>query len=286
MESITEEHITAWRTTVIGWGGSRNAIERIANGTHTYATSGNKAATGNGVIMKLCPLGMFYAICYDGQKVLKRNADESDQDFEIRKRDKMCQDIEVYSKLTHDTAVSIVCSCLLGIMADYLYRNTTLLDTKQSRKEVLTWLVTRASDLETKFIHEDEIAKAAEGLSPEDQRKIKDRISPRLKKMLAQFDTLTDDAIIEISDGATYYVIDSLVAVIGILVSRDPSFDSIITAAYMGGDTDSNAAIVGAILAGMKGLHALIPTPYIEQLHGAVDIMETGIEFTAMMKAL
>jgi len=108
--------------------------------------------------------------------------------------------------------------------------------------------------------------------------KINTRMSPRLKLYLDNFDNLTDQKIYEISQGATFFTIDSCTTVIGFLVGRDPSFHSVVRAALLGGDTDSNASMIGGILGGMKGVE-IMPLTYIEQLHRPKMVIQSALEF-------
>jgi hypothetical protein len=156
-------------------------------------------------------------------------------------------------------------------MVDLLYREPTWLETRDARYKLLQFLIRTAFELEYRFLPPD--ISSEEGLfiimafvyllavlmigSPrrslvpieeekklsEQQARIIARVSPRLKQLQDNFDNLTDAKVLEISQGATFYTVDSLIAVIGILLGRAPSFSSIITAAVLGGDTDSNGNI-------------------------------------------
>jgi len=96
-----------------------------------------------------------------------------------------------------------------------------------------------------------------------------------LKKLLFDFEKLNDEnkdiqnqLLIRDSGGGSFFCPSSLSMVIGILISCSPSFDSIVRAATIGGDTDSNAAMVGGIIGGMNGLESLnIPFRYINNLY-------------------
>lgn len=55
------QHIREWQESVLGWGGTKTAIERLHTGAATWRTSGNPAL-GNGVLMKLAPLCLLHAL--------------------------------------------------------------------------------------------------------------------------------------------------------------------------------------------------------------------------------
>lgn len=53
----------------------------------------------------------------------------------------------------------------------------------------------------------------------------------------------SDEKLISIARGGTHKVMDSLTVVYGIVAQRSPSFQSVLKAALLGGDTDSNASM-------------------------------------------
>jgi len=73
--------------------------------------------------------------------------------------------------------------------------------------------------------------------------------------------------------------------VVGLLVKDGLKFDTILSAALIGGDTDSNAAIVGAIVGGVKGVHH-IPEEYILPLEKNDELFQTGEAFAKMLQSL
>jgi hypothetical protein len=118
MQSIADEHVAAYHQRTDGWGfGTKKSIENIAKKTHTFLNSGNKDSVGNGtfhifsiltkegVIMKLCPLAFFYA------------CSSSSVD-----KDKMIRDVALLSSMSHDTAISKICSCLFVLLAEKIFR--------------------------------------------------------------------------------------------------------------------------------------------------------------------
>jgi len=178
--------------------------------------------------------------------------------------------------MTHNTPVCLVCACLYALMVERLYREPTLLDTKSSRELFLQYTMELALELECKFIAEADTSKYTD-------EKALATISFKLKEIWDNLDTLSNEKLIEISEGGHGFVVESLTMVIGILVSRDPSFGSVLTAALLGGDTDSNASMVAGILGGMKGVN-FIPKTYIDQLYRAPFIAQTAKSFSIMLR--
>ena len=65
--------------------------------------------------------------------------------------------------------------------------------------------------------------------------------------------------------------VHSLTLVYGLFVARAPSFTTVLKAAIIGGDTDSNAAMLGAMIGGIKGVR-FIPPHYIEHIERGSEV--------------
>lgn len=98
-----------------------------------------------------------------------------------------------------------------------------------------------------------------------------------------QQDTLTDDALIGIASGGTSHVLHSLTMCYGVFASQEPSFASITKAAHMGGDTDSNASIVGSMVGAVIGTCDYIPKEYLVKLQKKDRIEQVAREFYASL---
>lgn len=67
--------------------------------------------------------------------------------------------------------------------------------------------------------------------------------------------------------------------VLGLFVSRAPSFTSMLKAAIIGGDTDSNAAMLGALIGGIKGVR-FIPPHYTEAVENGSAVRMRVFSFS------
>ncbi len=239
MANIVHEHIIEWKESVAGWGGTKNAIERLANGTHTYLTSGNQAE-GNGVLMKLAPLAFYYSLC------------ENVNDDEI----------ETICRMTHQTSVALATACVYVHMCVYLFARKN-----GTSKEFLQYIQQLSLQYESKYQLTEE----------------KHLLSLRIQRYLDvdSIANIDEKLIIEVSHGGTYYCVNSLSMIIGLLASLptcEPNFETLVRASEIGGDTDSNAAMIGAILGGMKGLTHL-DQDHINQLYQMDSLRKVGEEF-------
>jgi ADP-ribosylglycohydrolase len=107
-EDITLEHVREYDRSLIGWGGTRTAIERLKLKTHNYTNSGNKA-TGNGVLMKLAPLAFYF----------------SKNDFEYEEKIDI---IVKVAKMTHDSPSAIVTAITMTLFYEELFRLTNFIN--------------------------------------------------------------------------------------------------------------------------------------------------------------
>ena len=239
MSNIVNEHIIEWKESIAGWGGTKMAIEKLANGTHTYLNSGNQAE-GNGVLMKLAPLAFYYS--------LYGNVNDTE--------------IERICRMTHDTPIALSTACVYVHMCIYLFEKKN-----PPSKEFLQFLYQLTLQYERKYQLTEE----------------KYLVSVRIKRYLDvnSYSEIDEKLILEVSNGGTYYCVDSLSMVIGLIAclpSCEPNFDTLIRASEIGGDTDSNAAMIGTILGGMKGVKNL-EQEHITHVYRTDYIRKTGEEF-------
>jgi ADP-ribosyl-[dinitrogen reductase] hydrolase len=257
MNLIVREHIREWQASTVGWGGTKTAIERLHKREKGYRNSGNRAF-GNGVLMKLAPLAFYFSL-------------QSRKDEQIRR-----EIIEAIARMTHDTPVAVITAILQCTFFENIYRKgESLINSKSKRLSVLDSLLQQAHILESIYF--------------ETEHEEKEFITTRLAKMkkYAQQSAdgaLTEAQLIEVSNGGTFFCVDSCTMVIGLLLSFGLSFDTILKAVYIGGDTDSNAAMVGAVVGGVKGVD-VIPQEYLQNLDQRQRLGDVGIRFAnSMMK--
>ncbi|CAF4312165.1 unnamed protein product, partial [Adineta steineri] len=116
-------------------------------------------------------------------------------------------------------------------------------------------------------------------------------VSLRIKRYLDvnSSDEINENLIIDVSNGGTYYCVNSLTMIIGLIAclpTCEPNFDTLIRASEIGGDTDSNAAMIGAIIGGMKGVTCL-DQEHMNEIYRNDYIQKIGEEFgSAIIKYL
>jgi len=263
LTAIAKAHVEALKETTLGWGrGTKAAVERLANGVPP-SESGSKEAAGNGVVMKLAPLAFYYSC-------LSETAVSTEEKL---------KNVEALARMTHNNAMSVATACFYVTVVERLFRDahrnvitadrgeyTDILSTPAGRRKFLSECIPVAKEMEHRFDQKEHL------------------FSKRLEQLLLSFDDLTDDTLISLSRGGRGFVVDSLTMVFGILVQQKPSFSSVLKAATIGGDTDSNAAMIGGILGGMRGV-TLFPPEYIQHLHQANDILALAEYFCGSIMA-
>ncbi|EFC47515.1 ADP-ribosylation/crystallin [Naegleria gruberi] len=252
MPLIVEEHVKEFEKSIVGWGGTRDAIKRLQQKTHSYKDSGNVGAVGNGVIMKLAPLFLFY---FRELKLDELTREEAIEKIENISNEWLNDQVTVITKMTHDTQSCIVTSCLMirfGMLI-LLYGKEFI----NFKKEIFSNLLKYCKELEI-----NDIAKS---------------ITTRIQTLIDNLDDLKDDlTLVNITNGGTFESVNSLMMVIGIVMSLQPNqkpFELIERAAYIGGDCDSNASMVGGLIGSVFGKQ-IIPDSYIKHLVFDFEICE------------
>jgi len=225
----------------------------------------------------LCPLGLYYTPYFIQFAKTINYYVETLEDVEEKKRETIVKDVTILTKMSHTAPICVITSCLFTLILEKLFKEPSLLDNKSGREIFMQYVVETAFWLENRFLCEEDLSKW--------EKKAIEPISPRLKEIWDKLDTLTNADLIEISNEGTSYCVDSLIMVIGILASTEPSFNSILLASTLGGDTASIASMIGGIIGGMKG-SSIFPKPYIEQLYRHQFIIQTAQSFGHILGGL
>jgi ADP-ribosylglycohydrolase len=164
--------------------------------------------------------------------------------------------------MTHDSSIALSTACIYVHMCIYLFE-----DKNRNSKDFLQYIYQLSLQYETKYQLNEE----------------KYLVSSRIKRYLDvnSSSNIDEKLIIDVSNGGTFYCVDSLTMIIGLLAclpTCEPNFDTLIRASEIGGDTDSNAAMIGAIIGGMKGVTSL-EQEHIHQVYRTDYVRKIGEEF-------
>jgi ADP-ribosylglycohydrolase len=164
--------------------------------------------------------------------------------------------------MTHNSSVALSTACIYVHMCIYLFEKKNL-----NSNDFLQYIYQLSLQYENKYEITEE----------------KYLISLRIKRYLDvnSISEIDEKLIIDVSNGGTFYCVDSLTMIIGLIAclpTCEPNFDTLIRASEIGGDTDSNAAMIGAIIGGMKGITSL-EQEHINQVYRTDYVRKIGEEF-------
>jgi len=217
MESQVKHHIAAFQETTAGWGNTtRDSVRRLANGAN-WASSGNgSSGLGNGVAMKIAPMGVYLCSVHPD-------------------RQKLTEGIEHITKInlmTHRTSVSA--SAALA-HAFGIYYCCTLDDPKDFSVDKFQKMIIKASSIGRQMFAET----------------LTDDITNRFEVLFQkEHDT---QKLIDDFGGGSCYCYNSLPFSYGFFLQNPNSIESLYNVVNAGGDTDSNASMVGALLGALHG---------------------------------
>jgi ADP-ribosylglycohydrolase len=245
----------------IGWGGStKNSVERLKNGVSPF-DSGNPSGAGNGVAMKVMPIGL-----------------------------KMVADFVRINKSTKD---SFAFEKKWDEYRWGVYRNTVHLALMTHRSAIAA--ASALSQIEAAFVAlrpDPEYAFDSQFMNPIVEAcwiaqsivlndKIPDKLSYRMVMLNeeARFKGKSVAEMAEMFGGATCYVYNSLpFCYAAFLYGRRKSTSLLYDVASAGGDTDSNASIVGGLQGALYGSD-LFPKHLIDGLWNKERVISTAERF-------
>lgn len=245
MDVIADYHVKAYKASTSGWGSTtRDAIRSISEGTH-WSKSGlsdGKHGFGNGVVMKAAPFAAYFAV---NQKF---------EDFA-----KILVD---FTAMTHQTSMA-VSSCFAHVTALMECLNSTYLtfDVKTFIRKVV-----RASEVGRNYFSET----------------LTDDLTDKLKSLTKIHeipDLLFDDKYIITEFGrGSCYVYNSLPMSYAFFIRGPFSIESLFDVALAGGDTDTNASLVGGLLGALRGT-SVFPLKLVSGIGQIKEILETVNQF-------
>jgi ADP-ribosyl-[dinitrogen reductase] hydrolase len=219
IQSIVDEHVREWRDCTDGWGnGTKSAIEKIAQGSYSYHNSGG-LSTGNGVIMKLTPIAFFFHIC-------KLNVDDSL--------------IEAVCRMTHTSPVTVATAFIYTYLCVFIFEHDSPASDVE-RKAFLQYVYDLSITYESKY-----------NLVIQ-----KELLSIRIQRYLEKIDEINNELLLDVSQGGTFFCVDTLSMVVGLIAAKQMTFETLEKALEMGGDTNIVASMIGALLGATQGQQAI-----------------------------
>lgn len=241
MDMVAKKHVEILPQMVCGGKSTRNACKRLTKGV-SWRESGEPGGGGNGVMMKIAPLGLMQSIV---QKDEKEFIDE-------------CID---FGRMTHLVTPAIVAGCVHAFAIDFLARKKY---EEIDWKSFLEMLRDKAIKAESRLPH------------------CEDQISDRIRLMIAMGRIIQEANLKYLSDNfgghKNFSAFDSFGISYAVFLRNPDSFDCVKEAILAGGDTDSNASIVGSLLGALHGSDVL-PGSLLVGLGHSDMIMDRISEF-------
>jgi ADP-ribosyl-[dinitrogen reductase] hydrolase len=241
LDDLARRHVEAMNVSFKGWGGAtRKAVRRLAFGCD-WLSSGEKNKAGNGVVMKIAPLGIYLAV------IILREAES----FNFYRR------LIKLAKMTHSND--------LAVDSAITYVN--------SIAKVLLWQEMEKKERFTE-VFLDSLCQ-----SQDPQPLTDERFSERIY-FLRNLEVASKNGkeLAELFGGATCFVCNSLPFVYAMFLRNPWSIETLYDTVSAGGDTDSNGSMVGALLGALNG-QQIFPKHLVDGLLCRDQILDLANRF-------
>lgn len=258
IQDQAQKLVEAFDDTIRGWGRStRNSAQRLKQGV-LYDESGESnpgLGCGNGIVMKIAPIGAYL-----------RSLIQGDRDYTH-----VFSKIREFSSLTHRTEMGLESGFSHVLAIDYclgcegeVNNNVFLMTISDALKLSYINLLSYQNLSSYKFV------------SNFDMNRLQERF-----ESLWEYEDFKDSEDIAYRYGCgSCYVYNSLPFVYAFFLRHDPKdpMQSIYDIASTGGDTDTNASILGGMLGALYGVK-IFPQELIDDLYRSEYILSIADDF-------
>lgn len=242
-DAIAAAHVHAFETLELrGWEATtKQACRRLAQGTDRRR-SGKLGGSGNAVAAKIAPIAAWSTVRGEGRDTLLKH----------------CVNVGI---MTHHDPRAVVGAYLIALLVrDALVGPRKWAPSPERYEELV------------------EEARWAEDVISTTLGASDDPISRHLDELSDALDSEPEE-LAELSNGATSYVNHSVPYVVALLCGRHWEFEEgVVAAVNGGGDTDTNGAMVGAVLGAAHGARKL-PKRFLDKIEESEIIREVGADF-------
>ena len=252
MDDMAKRHAQALNEDDLGWGGStREAVKKLARGIHwsqSGITDNPRRGRGNGVAMKASPIGAFLTAKYG-------------QDAWLQQIEETRRDIRAFAQMTHATSMAVE-SAYAQIFA--------ISQLLQSSPEEIDW------DYFANLPGFGAILSEIQCRGDKHPEKLFDRLNLLVD---LDFTKKSNEEIRDLFGGGTCYVYDSLPFSYAFFLRNPHSIETLYDVASAGGDTDTNASMVGALIGALHG-EEIFPKNLVRELWRVEEILDVAERFT------
>ena len=225
ISDCANEHIHELNNSAFGWGkGSQSAIEAIRDGKRDpvkepLSTAALGKGCGNGVIMKISPLAIAHALTGEEKN--------------------LWSECKLLGSLTHPDIRASISAYAVAYLMQYIISNAQNHIRESGSQSVLNMVIKAVIDIE----------------KLEGQQTEPDSVSTRLKKLASAMDSADT---LRKTAGCGFTALDSVAFSIGTFLRHPCDFRTgVLEAVNAGGDSDTHASIVGALIGLNCGLSAI-----------------------------
>ncbi len=249
MDDLARRHVAAMDKSTSGWGeGTRNAIQKIKHGA-SWKESGTDSI-GNGVMMKISPYGALMAtLIADGQ---------SGESLWL-------QQAKNLGSLTHTSRLALASGWIQAELIRFcLLWNNPSRQHGEFRKQFLLLAIKACLQTECEY---------------DDFEQTPVRLVDRLINLFYNRQYLKDiSSLAELNGNKPFLVYNSLPMAYACFLGIPDKIQSLYNSILVGGDTDTNASIVGALLGAKNGL-TIFPRHLIDGLREKELIQDVAERF-------
>lgn len=264
--SQVKHHIEAFTASADGWGRStRNSLRRLANGTN-WKVSGEPGGNGNGIAMKISPLGIYVSTL---SKKMENILDLSRLSAPLALMTHI-SDVAVCSGLSHTVATSY---CYLSEPEDFdkkQFIDLVIAAANSGHEEYCAYSLGRFKKTGWE-LPEDKLEKLDE------EGKLAEDIAKRFE-LLHQADKFSVEEIIENCGAGSCYAYNSLPFTYMFFLKNPTSIEPLYEVISAGGDTDSNGSMVGGLLGALNGA-SIFPEELVKSLDRVEEILSIADSF-------
>jgi len=239
MDAIAKAHCEAMQETDAGWGNTtREAIRRLQNGVSwrvSGKTSERHRGTGNGIPMKISPLGAWYATPYGADLC------DAKQGFNQR-----CVE---YSAMTHYTQMSAQAGIIHAHAVFFCLWSSPERFHRDDFFDLVSDCVWEWGEGKTEADRNDHTFYDVSHLN-----ETEDNLKDQFVKLWQFRDEMTDEKIHELFGPGSCYVYESLPFSYAWFLRDWSSMQILQRVVEAGGDTDTNAKMVGEMLGALHGM--------------------------------
>lgn len=243
-EALLQSHLSALSKSERGWGGSTvAALRRLEEGVpweEAGLPDGKNTATGNGVAMSVAAIAAFAAA---------RELEQSE----------IIKIVHDFSIMTHTTPAGVAS----GMAQTFATLYCLSTNPKDFSAETFINTVVEAAKIGEYYFENSEGAEL---------------LSAKLEE-LREYKTLTAEELATKFGAGSCYVLHSLPFSYAHFLKDPNSLQTLFDVVNAGGDTDSNAAIVGSLLGALHGARDIFPEEFIWGIEARPQIVESTARF-------